>query len=88
MHIGHTIYLGGTSIDYLITKYVPKDLNYTVVINSIIIADELKGLENIYITCGKVRGRGSMNDPLTIEIIKKSILQQPQFKINISQLIT
>lgn len=69
---GDTIYLAGTSIDYLMVKYMPKKINYTIVTNSVIIADELKSLENIdvYITCGKVRGRGSMNDPLAIEFIK------------------
>ena len=67
-----TIYLAGTSIDYLMTKYMPKNFNYTVVTNSVITADELKSFENIdlYITCGKVRGRGTMNDPLTIEFLR------------------
>lgn len=69
---GDTIYMAGTSIDYLMVKYLPKHFNYTVVTNSVIIADELKSFENIdvYITCGKVRGRGSMNDPLAIEFLK------------------
>jgi len=67
-----TIYLGGTSLDYLMIKYMPRNFNYTVVTNSVIIADELKIFENIdvYITCGKVRGRGSMNDSLVIQFIK------------------
>lgn len=67
-----TIYLAGTSIDYLMIKYLPKDISYTVITNSVITADELKGFENIevFITCGKVRGRGSMNDPLVIDFIR------------------
>lgn len=69
---GDTIYLAGTSIDYLMIKYMPKNFNYTVITNSVITADELKVFENIdlYMTCGKVRGRGTMNDPLAIEFIK------------------
>ena len=67
-----TIYIAGTSIDYLMIKYLPRDFNYTIVTNSVITADELKGFENIevFISCGKVRGRGSMNDPLVIDFIR------------------
>lgn len=67
-----TVYIGGTIISYTMLKYLPRDINYTVVTNSIITADELRPLENIevYIACGKVRGRGTMNDSLTIEFIK------------------
>jgi DeoR family transcriptional regulator, fructose operon transcriptional repressor len=69
---GDTIYLGGASIDYLMIKYLPKNYNYTLITNSIIIADELRCFENIdmYITCGKVRNNGNTRDPLTLEFIK------------------
>ncbi len=69
---GDTIYLGGASIDYLMIKYLPKNFNYTLITNSIIIADELRCFENIdmYIACGKVRNHGNMRDSLTLEFIK------------------
>lgn len=69
---GDTIYLGGSSIDHLMIKYLPKNFNYTLITNSIITADELRCCENIdiYIACGKVRGHGNMRDSLTIEFIK------------------
>lgn len=69
---GDTVYIAGSSIEYLMVKYMTTNFNYTVITNSVIVADELKGLENVdvYITCGKVRGRGTMNDQLAIEFIR------------------
>lgn len=67
-----TIYIGGSIISYTMLKYLPRDIFYTVVTNSIITADELRPFENleVYIACGKVHGRGTMNDSLTLEFIK------------------
>jgi DeoR family transcriptional regulator, fructose operon transcriptional repressor len=72
IHEGDTIYMGGTSIDYLMVKYLPRSFKYTVITNSIITADELRSFDNIemYITCGRVTDHGNMRDSLAVEFVK------------------
>ncbi|MDY5913486.1 MAG: DeoR/GlpR family DNA-binding transcription regulator [Inconstantimicrobium porci] len=67
-----TIYIGGTSIDYLMIKHLPLNIKYTVITNSIITADELRKFENVdvYIMPGKVRGHGNMRDSLTLQFLQ------------------
>ncbi|WP_438446074.1 DeoR/GlpR family DNA-binding transcription regulator [Gorillibacterium sp. sgz5001074] len=68
----NTVYLGSASVHYLMTKYLPSDIPFTVVTNSIVIADELKLRENIeiYVIGGKMRRRGHMVDSLAVEFIR------------------
>ncbi len=69
---GDTVYIGGAGIHCIMLKYLPLDISFSVVTNSIIIADRLKDFENIetYMACGKVRKQGNILDALTIEFIR------------------
>ncbi len=51
------VYLTGGSIGFIMLKYLPKDIKYTLVVNSVSLADELKFWDNIsvYVTGGKMR---------------------------------
>lgn len=69
---GDTIFIGGASIHYVLLKYLPTDKNYTVVTNSLIIAQKLKSLSNIeaYIVCGNIKNEEGIVDPLATEFIR------------------
>lgn len=69
---GDTIFIGGASIHYLMIKYLPININYTVVTNSVIIADELRSFKNIdiFMVCGKMRDSGVIVDSSAAEFIK------------------
>jgi len=66
------IFISSAFLGYLMTHYLPEDKNFTVITNSIIVADELKHRENIdtFIVGGKIRDRGSIYDSIAIEFIK------------------
>lgn len=51
------VYLTSGSVGFLMLKYLPKDIKYTLVLNSVALADELKFWDNItvYIVGGKMR---------------------------------
>lgn len=74
MHIeeGDTVFIGGASIHYILLKYLPKDRKYTVVTNSLTVADKLKNISNIeaYIVCGKIKDEEGIVDALATEFIK------------------
>ena len=55
------IYLTSGSLGFIMLKYLPRDVHYTLVVNSITLADELKYWDNItvYIVGGKMRMHGS-----------------------------
>lgn len=69
---GDTIFIGGASIHYILLKYLPIDQNYTVITNSLVIAEKLQSYTNIetYIVCGKVKSEEGMVDPLAIEFVR------------------
>lgn len=69
---GDTVFIGGASIHYILLKYLPVDRNYTVITNSLVIAEKLKHYSNIetYIVCGKVKSEEGIVDPLATEFIK------------------
>lgn len=69
---GDTVFIGGASIHYVLLKYLPTDRSYTVITNSITIADKLKRLKNIetYIVCGKITDEEGVVDALAVEFIK------------------
>lgn len=68
---GDTIFIGGGSIQYVLLKYLPTDIKYTVITNSLNIANKLIEFDNIefYIVCGKVRKTGSIVDAFASELI-------------------
>jgi DeoR/GlpR family transcriptional regulator of sugar metabolism len=69
----HIIFLTSASVGFLMLKYLPRDIPFTVVTNSIIIADELRTRENVdvYIAGGKLRARGNCRDALAIDFVRR-----------------
>lgn len=68
-----TIYLTGGSLGFLMVPFLPRDIGYTVVVNSVDIAKELRSLENIevYIAGGKMRRSGSLVDSLANAFVSR-----------------
>lgn len=55
------VYLTSGSLGFIMLKYLPKDINYTLVLNSVTLAEELKFWDNVtvYIAGGKMRMHGT-----------------------------
>jgi len=68
------VYLTSGSVGFIMLRYLPKDIKYTLVVNSVALADELKFWDNItvYVTGGKMRmhSRGNMVDTLAVNFVK------------------
>lgn len=71
---GDVVYLTGGTFGFLMLKFLPKDINYTLVINSIILAGKLTDWDNItvYVTGGKMRMTDSapVVDSMATEFVK------------------
>jgi DeoR family transcriptional regulator, fructose operon transcriptional repressor len=69
---GDTIFIGGASLHYLMLKHLPVNIHFTVVTNSVVIADELKSLDNmeVFLIGGKMRNSGMIVDALATEFVK------------------
>ena len=67
------VYLTGGSFGYIMLSYLPKDIRYTVVVNNIDIAKELRAYENtdVYVAGGKMRRSGSIVDTLANEFVSR-----------------
>jgi DeoR/GlpR family transcriptional regulator of sugar metabolism len=70
---GEALFITSGTVGYLMLRHLPRDIPYTIVTNSLIIADELKAEEQIavYLIGGRVRSRGNCVDALAVEMIKK-----------------
>lgn len=68
-----TIYLTGGSFGHIMTSFLPRDIHYTVVVNSVDIGKELRDFDNIdtYIAGGKMRQSGSVTDSLANEFVSR-----------------
>ncbi|ERI90779.1 transcriptional regulator, DeoR family [Clostridiales bacterium oral taxon 876 str. F0540] len=66
-----TVFIGGASIHYILLKYIPRNINFTVVTNSLTIAEKLKDYNNIetYIVCGKIQEEEGIVDALAVEFM-------------------
>lgn len=68
------IYLTGGSVGFLMLKYLPKDIPYKIVVNSVTLAEEFKYWNNVevFITGGKMRlhGTTSLVDSLATAFVK------------------
>lgn len=55
------VYLTSGSLGFIMLKFLPKDIPYTLVLNSVTLAEELKYWDNVavYITGGKMRMHGT-----------------------------
>lgn len=69
---GDTVFIGGASIHYILLKYLPLDKKYTVVTNSLTIAEKLKQYSNIetYIVCGNIKYEEGIVDAFATEFIR------------------
>ena len=67
------VYLTGGSFGHIMVQFLPKDFPYTVVVNSVDVAKELRDFENIdvYIAGGKMRRSGSVTDSLATEFVNR-----------------
>ena len=67
------MYLTGGSFGHILVQFLPKDFPYTVVVNSVDVAKELRAFENIdvYIAGGKMRRSGSVTDSLATEFVSR-----------------
>lgn len=70
-----TVFIGGAGIHYGMIKYLPTHFPYTIVTNSLKIADLIRMKENIssYVIGGKLRGASSssMIDCIAMEMMRK-----------------
>lgn len=68
-----TVYLTGGSFGHIMVSFLPKNIRYTVVVNSVDIGRELRGFDNIdvYVAGGKMRQSGSLVDSLANEFVSK-----------------
>mgnify|MGYP005753557095 CR=1 FL=1 len=68
-----TVFIGGASIHYVLLKYLPKDIPFTVLTNSLEVAYALRGSENIstFLIGGNVKTSGNMTDALANEFVRQ-----------------
>lgn len=68
-----TVYMTGGSLGYLMIAFLPKNMHYTIVVNSVDIGKELREFGNIevYITGGRMRQSGSLVDSLANEFVSR-----------------
>lgn len=73
IHENDTIYLTGGSFGYLMSTLIPRDIKFTVVVNSVDIANRLRRFDNIdvYVAGGKMRQNGSLVDSLASEFVSR-----------------
>ena len=68
------VYLPGGSFGYIMTRLLPRDIHYTVVVNSVDIGKELRDFENVevYVAGGRMRRSGSLVDSLANEFVSRT----------------
>jgi DeoR/GlpR family transcriptional regulator of sugar metabolism len=69
-----TVFIGGAGIQYGMLKYLPEDIPYTIVTNSLTIAELIRNRPHIeaYLVGGKLRSTGdSIIDTIAFEMIGK-----------------
>ena len=73
IHQNDIIYLTGGSFGYIMTRFLPRDFPYTVVVNSVDLGKELRDFENleVYVAGGKMRRSGSLVDSLATEFVSR-----------------
>lgn len=68
-----TVYLTGGSFGHIMVSFLPRDIHYTIIANSVDIGKELRSFDNIevYIAGGKMRQSGSLVDSLANEFVSR-----------------
>lgn len=67
------VYLTGGSFGHILISFLPRDIHYTVVVNSVETGKELRPFDNIdiYVAGGKMRQSGTMTDSLASEFVSR-----------------
>lgn len=68
-----TVYLTGGSFGHIMVSFLPRQIHYTLIVNSVDIGKELRSFDNIdvYIAGGKMRQSGSLVDSLAAEFVSR-----------------
>lgn len=68
-----TVFIGGAAIHYVMLKYLPTDIPFTVVTNSVEVAYYIKDLSNIqtFLIGGSVKKSGNITDTLANEFARQ-----------------
>jgi DeoR/GlpR family transcriptional regulator of sugar metabolism len=68
-----TVFIGGAAIHYVLLKYLPTEIPFTVITNSIEIAYYLRDYEKIktYVIGGKMKKSGNITDALANEFVRQ-----------------
>jgi len=69
---GDTVYLCGGSFGYIMADFLPREFRYTLVCNSLDIAQKLREFDNmeVYLAGGRMRQSGSMVDSFATAFVK------------------
>ena len=70
---GQTVFIGGASTHFVMLKYLPRNIRFTVVTNSVEIAYHLREVENIqtYLIGGLVKSSGNITDAIANELARQ-----------------
>ena len=73
VHENDVVYLTSGSLGFLMLRHLPRDIKYTLVINSVDLANRLRAWENVevWLAGGKMRRSASMVDSMAVEFVKK-----------------
>lgn len=67
------IFITSATVGYFMAQNLPKDIKITVVVNSIVIAEELRKYDNlrVIVSGGEMDGKGNFYDSFTCELIRR-----------------
>ncbi len=70
---GDTVYLCGGAFGHLLLRHLPTEIPYTLVVNQVDLAKELRGWENVevYIAGGHMRRSGSVVDSMAVTFVSQ-----------------
>ena len=68
-----TVYLCGGSFGHILLRHLPTDIRYTLVVNQVDVAKELRGRDNVevYLAGGHMRASGSLVDAMAVAFIRQ-----------------
>jgi len=76
------VYLTSGSVGFLMLKYLPRDIRFTLVVNSVALANELKLWDNVsvYIVGGKMRQHSTAS---VVDSLATSFVRNMHFDVNL-----
>lgn len=68
-----TVYLCGGSFGHILLRHLPREIPYTLVVNQVDVAKELRSWDNVevYIAGGHMRTSGSLVDAMAVAFVKQ-----------------